>query len=192
MAFLSCKTSDLYINCKVNYTLSIDMSNSWDASNVPWNSINKSGSYPMNNQILWPSKDGKTCYGFGGESSMLWVLNNLNPTYSPRPVDLYVFTLNTQLSGNWTTFNAPSYRSAQSSAIFQPLNRPSHALGAMVDNTGFIVGGVVDSWSQSGLGNINEPIPCVSPDPFSPYLRKHIVEHRSLYFVLEFEKPSRS
>ena len=147
------------------------MSKSWDSSNVPWTSINKSGSYPMNNQILWPSNDGKTCYGFGGESSTLWIGDNLNPTYAQRPVDLYQFTLNSHLSGNWTTIHAPGYQLADQSSVFQPLNRPSKALGAIVDNTGFIIGGVSDLWSQSGQGYFDGDVPYVFSKPILLDLR---------------------
>ena len=142
------------------------MSRSWDASNVPWTAINKTGSYPMNNQILWPSSDEKTCYAFGGESSTLWYLENLNPTYSPRPVDLYQFTLNDNSGGSWTSIESPSYRSADQSSVFQPLVRPSKALGALVDNTGFIIGGVSDYWSQTGLGYLDGSVPYVYLHPF--------------------------
>ena len=116
------------------------MSKSWTNNSVPFILVNKTGTSPtLNNEKLWPSNDNKSCFVFGGAQS--YTLN----VYSPPDVELWQFTLNNTGSGVWTQFHPENMGG---------LTRPDLAAAATVDNTGFIIGGHMDSHSsQASLGD---------------------------------------
>ncbi len=141
----------------MNYTVAADLSSSWDPSNVSWTEIDKGNIPPIDNPILWTRTDNKATYSFGGESGYGWISTFSNNSYDGPPVDLYQFNVNGRLTGNWSTIHAPSYSSGAGQK--QSLNRPTKALGAVVGNTGFIVNGVEDDWSQNGNADIDQDVP---------------------------------
>lgn len=120
----------------------------------------------MDNQILWTNVDGNITYGFGGRTSASDLAGMFGTTEQAMPVALYQFDLISPLNGNWLTIDAPSYQSA---GKWQALNRPDSALGATVGNTGFIVGGIEDAWSQPGLKNLNDFVLYVVSEIFSSF-----------------------
>ena len=120
----------------MNYTLSIDMSESWTNDTISLFLKDRNGAPAQNKQVLWPSIDNKSVFAFGGEESWLD-----NPWYPP-PVQLWQFTADGNGSGTWNIFNSDG------NSIFSTLTRPTWALGGVVDNTGFIVGGYICSHSE--------------------------------------------
>ena len=112
------------------------MSKSWTNDTVAFKLKDRNGAPAQNKQVLWPSTDNKTLFAFGGEESWLD-----NPWYPP-PVELWQFTADGNSSGTWNMFNADQ------NSIFKDLTRPTGALGGVVDNTGYMVGGYTNSHSE--------------------------------------------
>ena len=117
----------------VNHTLSIDMSKSWSNDSVSIRVLDKGDAPNLNDQILWPSSDNKSFFPFGGEESWLD-----NPFYPPDMI-FWQFKADGQGGGNWSQFDTSS------DSTFQTLTRPVNALGAVVDDTGYIIGGCMNS-----------------------------------------------
>ena len=110
------------------------MSKSWTNTSVPYTLVNKTGTAPnLNNERLWPANDNKSCYVFGGAQS--YTLD----VYSPPNIDLWYFTLTSTGRGSWAQFHP---------ADLGGLTRPDLAAATTLDNTGFIIGGHMDSHSS--------------------------------------------
>ena len=144
----------------VNDTLIIDMSVSWDPSyNIPWTTIDKGTTYPMDNQVIWIAPNRTSCFGFGGESSARWTWAYGNTTLEPQPVNLYQFNVTGVKNGTWSTINAPSYQSVEGQTQgLIALKRPDRALGEHLGGTGYMVNGIEDKWSQPGFGNLRNGV----------------------------------
>ena len=128
----------------------VDMSKSWTNTSIPFTVVNKTGTAPnLNNERIWRVNDNKSCFAFGGAQSYI-------PSgWSPPVVALWQFALNSTGGGSWSQFQVGS------GTIFDSLTRPDLAATATVDNTGFIIGGHMDS--HSSQASINDPNPEVIP-----------------------------
>ncbi|KAL9610097.1 MAG: hypothetical protein Q9167_005176 [Letrouitia subvulpina] len=104
------------------------MTTSWAPDNVQVHAFSKTGPI-FNGEVLWPSQDNTTFYSFGGEVSYI-----LQDPYI-TPVSTWQFTSSGSGEGDWKEFEPPN------NSEFFRLTRPMQALGAVVDNTGFIIGG---------------------------------------------------
>lgn len=129
----------------------IDISKSWTNASVPYSTAEPHGSI-LDNELLWPANDNRTCYSFGGTTTSIW-----NAWLSP-PVTMYQFVLNGSGNGTWSEFDSAS-------SVWSSLTRPDLAAAATLDNTGYIFGGVEDSHSSQdtmNLGNTVIPIPGIA------------------------------
>ena len=126
----------LNLSCADNDTLVIDVSQSWTIDEVKFASINKtsSGVLNLNDGFLFPAVDFKSFFQFGGDSTFL--------LYTQRnPTSVSQFTGEGQGNGSWAPF-----RPGETSG-FENITRPSRALATTIDNTFFILGGVLNSHS---------------------------------------------
>ena len=107
------------------------MSSSWTNSSVTVSSINKNASEVpiLTLECLFAAPDNKSFFQFGGES------NNDNPP----TVSVAQFTLSGKGNGSWSDFNAGSLSG------FDNITRTSHALAATVEDTFFMLGGLINS-----------------------------------------------
>ena len=112
------------------------MSKSWSNDSISWKLTDRGGAPALNKQILWPSTDNKTFFAFGGEESFLD-----DPWLPPVP-QLWQMTTDGNGGGTWAIFNADG------SSEFVNMTRPTDALGGVVGNTGYIIGGVTNSHSS--------------------------------------------
>lgn len=122
------------------------MRKSWTNKSVPYSAT--TAGLILNNEILWPSEDNKTCYAFGGAKTYL------QSTWGGPPVSVDQFAL-TGSNGSWNLFHPAS-------SGWNGLTRPDQAAGATMENTGYIIGGIVNSHSAQDtmiLGNTTIPIP---------------------------------
>lgn len=125
------------------------MTQSWTNDSVEFSIIKKTtdSNPPLNQQILWPGGDNRTAFAFGGE--VTWLLNKL----PAPPIELWQLTSDGQGGGNWSNFNVGN------NPGFAHLRRPDVALGATVDETGFILGGLQNSHSGPTTQNLKGHIP---------------------------------
>lgn len=138
--------NSLRTDCRVdNDTLVIDMRNSWTNGSVTVVSINKtaSGVPVLNDGCLFAAPDNKTFFQFGGENN--WI----NPNFSPQPVSVAQFTLSGKSNDSWSDFDA------RISSGFDNITRTTHALAATVDDTFFMLGGIIDSHTSDETTNIS-------------------------------------
>ena len=122
------------------------MRKSWTNASVPYSTTTAGAT--LNNERLWPSKDNKTCYAFGGTKTAIW-----NAWLAP-PVNMYQFALSGS-NGSWSLFNSGS-------PGWKGLTRPDQAAGTTLENTGYILGGVENSHSSQdtmNLGGTTLPLP---------------------------------
>ena len=92
----------------------------------------------LNDAILFPAPDGKSAFQFGGETS--W----LPDSWVPPDVWLGQFILDGRANGSWSKWNSGG------SSGFVNITRPARSLGAVVDDTLFMVGGQANSHSSQG------------------------------------------
>ena len=122
------------------------MRESWTNDTVSLFLKDRNGAPAQNKQVLWPSSDNRTFFAFGGEVS--WLDNNPNSWYPPPAVQLWQFTADENGSGTWNIF------SSEGNSVFGTLTRPTWALGGVVDNTGYMVGGYIGSHSEYDTADI--------------------------------------
>ena len=133
----------------------------------------------LNNELLWDAGDNKSCYAFGGSISSIplsWIPNPVDlwqltsdgtgggnwskfnvseepqqqlPKFSSGRASKRPQAISALNSASRPLFSASAQVGTH--PIFDNLTRPDLALGATVDGTGFILGGVSDRYSARGV-----------------------------------------
>lgn len=117
----------------MNNTLTLDMSQSSTNESVTFGFINKTLEvFVLNGEILWPTGDPNSCLAFGGVQNLIYGT-------PPPPTQVWQLTTNDSGSGSWSNFGFGNI------SAFNNLTRPGDALGATIDDTGFILGGYISS-----------------------------------------------
>ena len=118
-----------------NTTLMIDMSKSWTNESVTFRSIESVGPPNLNSEILFSTQDDNSFFIFGGSSTQLW-----GTPKPPLEHQLWEFSESTD-----------SWKRVHPGSAFLSLTRPTWALGAMLGDTGYVLGGVENSYSNPAL-----------------------------------------
>lgn len=121
---------------EVNSMISIDLRYSWTNKTVSLHATPKTDVPTFNTETLWPDISSSNFYMWGG-----WVAYRLG-----APVDvLWEFTADGNGGGTWASVKPGN------AAVFSELVRPHDCAFCVVNNTGYCLGGVVESDSDPSL-----------------------------------------
>lgn len=129
--------------CKVELSILIDMRKSWSNASVSY--LQTTGGAELNNGVLWPAQDNTTVYAFGGHKTYIW-----NAWLAP-PTSMYRFALSGS-NGSWEEWKS-------SGTVWSSLTRPDYGAGAMLGNTGYVLGGIEDNHSAQDRMDVGGSIP---------------------------------
>ena len=127
----------------MNYTLTIDLSNSWTPENVTINALIRDAAPTRDSGMLWVDSDDSV-YSFGGSRSLI-----LNENISTNGgIELWKFT-----GSNWSQMSdSPSANSPTLTRI-----SPAWAASAWANGIGYALGGFVGDNRHSSNGNLVVP-----------------------------------
>ncbi|KAL9126010.1 MAG: hypothetical protein Q9217_004874 [Psora testacea] len=132
---------------EVQYTLSIDMSKSWNNKSVLMYLITKGDTPAFNLPSLWPSNDGQGFYSFGGDVSPC-----SDRKINIPEVAVYQFLAGINGDGTWIT------NKSNDNTGFRTLTRPARMQSGRVQDTALFFGGYENARTSPGSANLGREL----------------------------------